>query len=150
MRPIIEHWDEESGVSRCILSYQTSSGVLLQGIGIAECHPDDYDFMSQLTGSIIAGYRAEIDLIKKINNYEIKPGIAALKHVYCTMIHSKKYNEKSYEAIRLKKEIAHLMDELEENNQSIKVGQNELKNFIDKKEELYKKLRKDKNKQEIN
>ena len=59
------------------------------------------------------------------------------------MIHSKKYNEKSYEAIRLKKEIAHLMDELEENNQSIKVGQNELKNFIDKKEELYKKLRKD-------
>ena len=97
MKQIIEHWDESHGIARCILNYTTSAGISLQGIGIAECHPDDYPYISKLTGGIIAEYRAEIDLLKKINNYEIKPGIAALKHVYCTMRHSKRYNEKSYE-----------------------------------------------------
>ena len=96
MKQIIEHWDESHGIARCILNYTTSTGISLQGIGIAKCHPDDYPYISKLTGGIIAEYRAEIDLLKKINNYEIKPGIAALKHVYCTMRHSKRYNEKSY------------------------------------------------------
>ena len=97
--------------------------------------------MSQLTGSMIAGYRAEIDLIKKVNNYEIKPGIDVLKHVYCTMTHSKKYNPKSYEAIRIKKELAHLMDELEENKQTIVYIQNELKEYIQNKEKVYQRIR---------
>ena len=142
MEKIIEHWDETHGVSRCVLNYQTSSGLIIQGIGIAECHPDDTPFMSQLTGGIIAEYRAEIDLIKKINNYELKPGLAALKHVFCTINQSKKYNEKSYEAIRLKKEIAHLMDEIEENNKSIEDLQKTLKNYINEKEKFYSTIRK--------
>ena len=97
--------------------------------------------MSELTGSMIAEYRAEIDLIKKINNYEIKPAIVALKHVYCTMRYSKRYNEKSYEAIRLKKEVAHLMDEVEENKLAIKDIKHNLNQYIDKKDKLYKDIR---------
>lgn len=147
MRKIINHWDEEHGVTRCILNYTTPAGILLQGIGIAECHPEDAEFMSELTGSMIAEYRAEIDLIKKINNYEIKPAIVALKHVYCTMRHSKKYNEKSYEAIRLKKELAHLMDELEENKLVIKDIRHNLNQYIDKKDKLYRDI---KNRAKIN
>ena len=142
MEKIIERWDEAHGVSRCVLNYQTSSGLIIQGIGIAECHPDDAPFMSQLTGGIIAEYRAEIDLIKKINNYELKPGLAALKHVFCTMNQSKKYNEKSYEATRLKKEIAHIMDEIEENNKSIEDLQKTLKNYIKEKEKFYSTIKK--------
>ena len=107
-------------------------------IGIAKCHPDDYPYISKLTGGIIAEYRAEIDLLKKINNYEIKPGIAALKHVYCTMRHSKRYNEKSYEAIRLKKELAHLMDELEENKKAIQDIHNNLNKYLEDKDKLHK------------
>lgn len=141
MNRMIEHWDEEHGVYRIVLRYRTPSGIILEGIGIAECHPDDYPFMSQLTGNMIAGYRAEIDLIKKVNNYEIKPGIDVLKHVYCTMTHSKKYNPKSYEAIRIKKELAHLMDELEENKQTIAYIQNELKEYIQNKEKVYQRIR---------
>ena len=38
MRKIINHWDEEHGVTRCVLNYTTPAGILLQGIGIAECH----------------------------------------------------------------------------------------------------------------
>ena len=138
MKQIIEHWDESHGVARCILNYTTSTGISLQGIGIAKCHPHDYPYISKLTGGIIAEYRAEIDLLKKINNYEIKPGIAALKHVYCTMRHSKRYNEKSYEAIRLKKELAHLMDELEENKKAIQDIHNNLNKYLEDKDKLHK------------
>lgn len=145
MQPIKEYWDEDRGVSRVVLTYRTPSGIFLQGIGIAECHPDDAQFMSQLTGNMIAQYRAEIDLIKKINNYEIKPGIDAVKHVYCTMSQSKKYNSKSYEAVRIKRELAHLFDELEENKQTITRLQSELKNYIISKEEIYKRIRKGQN-----
>jgi hypothetical protein len=97
--------------------------------------------MSALTGGLIAEYRAEIDLLKKINNYEIKTGIAALKHVYCTMRHSSHYNEKSYEAVRIKKELAHLMDELEENDNSITELREDLARYIKNKEEFYQKIR---------
>ena len=141
MKQIIDNWDEEHGVARCVLNYTTSSGITLQGIGIAECHPDDYPFMSALTGGIIAEYRAEIDLLKKINNYELKPGIAALKHVYCTMSHSKRYNGKSYEAIRLKRELAHMLDELEENKIAIQDLTNNLKKYIKDKDEFYQKVK---------
>lgn len=118
---------------------------MLYGVGIAECHPEDMPFKSPLTGGTIAQYRAEIDLISCINRYEIKPGIAALKHLYCTMRHSKHFNEKSYEAIRLKKELAHLMDELEENKLFIKQLRKELNNYIDNKNQLYNKLRQGQN-----
>ena len=138
MKQIIEHQYESHRIARCILNYTTSTGISLQGIGIAKCHPDDYPYISKLTGGIIAEYRAEIDLLKKINNYEIKPGIAALKHVYCTMRHSKRYNEKSYEAIRLKKELAHLMDELEENKKAIQDIHNNLNKYLEDKDKLHK------------
>lgn len=145
MQNIIEHWDAEHGIARCVLSYTTSAGIVLQGIGIAECAPEDIEFMSELTGGIIAEYRAEIDLFKKINMYEIKPAIMALKHVYCTMQHSKKYNPKSYEAIRLKKELAHLMDELEENKTIITNIKNDLAAYIRDKDKTYKKLKEGQN-----
>lgn len=142
---IREFWREDTGSARCVLTYKTASGITLHGIGTAECHPDDSVFMSQLTGGIIAEYRAEIDLIKKINNYEIKPGIVALKHVYCTMLHSTHYNSKSYEAIRIKKELAHLMDELEENKNAIKEIKATLDNYIKEKNDFYKKVKEGQN-----
>lgn len=145
MKDIIEHWDEEHGVARCIINYKTRSGIELNGIGIAECSPEDSDFMSERTGSVIAEYRAEIDLIRKINKYEIKPAIAALKHVYCTMVKSKRYNSDSYEAIRLKKELAHLMDEFEENKNMITSLKTDLNFYMDSKDKFYKELRKGQN-----
>ncbi len=141
MKNIIEHWDAEHGVFRCVIPYKASSGAEFEGIGVAECHPDDNDFMSELTGSVIAGYRAEIDLIKKINKYEISPAIVALKHVYCSMYHSKKYNPDSYEAIRLKKELAHLMDEYAENKQTIQTLKEYLSKYINDKDSFYQRLR---------
>ena len=138
---IIEHWDEEHGVARCILSYRMSSGAYLKGIGIAECHPDDTPFISQLTGGVIAQYRAEIDLLKKINQFELGPSITAVKHIYCTMTRSKHYNPKSYEANRIKRELAHLLDEYTENKNMIVLLKHNLDKYIQDKEKLYKKIK---------
>ena len=142
MKDIVEHWDSEHGVARCITHYETSCGTELNGIGIAERSKEDNEFVSELTGTVIAEYRAQIDLIKKINRYEIRPAIAALKHVYCTMQHSKRYNSKSYEAIRLKKELAHLLDELEENKIAIKNIQEDLATYMQRKDDFYQSIKK--------
>ena len=137
---LIEHWDEEHGVARCVLKYRMSSGAYLEGIGIAECHSEDIAFMSRLTGSVIAQYRAELDLLKKINQYEISPSIMAVKHIYCTMTNSKRYNPDSYEANRIKKELAHLMDEYTENKNLMKIIKEELKQYIEQKDKLYRRI----------
>ena len=142
MKHISENWDEQHGIATCFINSKTSSGIILTGVGIAECGPEDLDMMSERTGTVIAEYRAEIDLLKKINNFEIKPGIMALKHVYCTMLHSKQYNPNSYEAKRIKKELAHLLDELEENKMMIKEQQQHLNIYIQQKDEIYQKIRK--------
>ena len=145
MTKVNQVWNEELGTARTIIHYHTKAGVEILGIGYAECHSDDIDFKSKRTGLMISDYRAEIDLIKGINRYEIRPSIAALKHVYCTMRNSKHFNENSYEAIRLKKELAHLMDEYEENKQlSVELKQN-LKTYIDEKEAFYTRLRQGQN-----
>lgn len=141
---IKEFWNPEYGIARCVINYTTSAGIPLTGIGVAECHTDDEHVMSELTGSIIAEYRATIDLLQKINKYEIKPAIAALKHVHCTMRHSKKYNPRSYEAIRLKRELAHLMDELEENKRGILNYQEALRTYIKNKDIISKRAKSDK------
>lgn len=138
---IQEFWDEETGVARCVYSYQTPYGHIIYGIGIAECAPEDKSFQSKLTGGTIAEYRAEIDLLKNINTQIIHPGIEALKHVLCSMHHSNKYNPKSYEAIRLKKELAHLVDELEENKNAIKDLRQTLTDYINRKNDFYLKVK---------
>jgi hypothetical protein len=55
------------------------------------------------------------------------------------MRHSKKYNPDSYEAIRLKKELAHRMDEYDENKAAIKDLYTLLNNYIKQKDEIHKK-----------
>ena len=145
MTHVKQVWSENRGAARTIIRYNTRAGVELVGIGHAECHPEDEEFMSERTGLIISDYRAEIDLIKQVNLYEIRPAIAALKHVYCTMRHSKQYNPNSYEAKRLKKELAHLMDEYEENKQLIAELRKNLKTYIDEKDAFHNKLREGQN-----
>ena len=57
------------------------------------------------------------------------------------MRHSSRYNEKSYEAVRIKKELAHLLDELEENDNSIAELRENVNKYIKHKEEFYQKIR---------
>ena len=74
--------------------------------------------------------RASIDILKQIKKYEVKPGLAALRHLYGTMKESKHYNPDSYEARRLMKEIKNYEKEVASINEQIDVTKQYLKDYI--------------------
>ena len=57
------------------------------------------------------------------------------------MTRSKHYNPKSYEANRIKRELAHLLDEYTENKNMITLLKHNLDKYIQDKEKLYKKIK---------
>lgn len=135
---ILNDWDEVSGLSQCIIT-ETNNSVTLQGYGCAQCHDSDFNFKSSITGEFIAQTRAQIDILRHKRDYDIKPGLFALKHLLSTMINSKNYNPKSYESLRLKREIKHYEDDLKLLNNTIKEAQVMLKSYIDQKDKIYRK-----------
>lgn len=118
-------YNAESGVMHCIVMYPGSDDLDFAGFGFAYCHPDDEKYMSERTGAVIAEYRAEIDLLRKIKKFKLIPSVEALEHTLSTMKQSPRYTDNSYEAKRLKREIknykldikdiTNLMEELESN-----------------------------------
>lgn len=130
-------WREEDGAAICIIYYKDTSFC-----GTAECAPQDRDFLSQRTGEHIAYLRAYIDFLKYIRDYEKKPYLDALTHLYGTMQHSSHFNPKSYESRRLKKEIKNAQDELEITKELIDMTRTELREYINDKDAFYIKQRK--------
>lgn len=86
-------WYGEIGKAICQL--HTKYGVFG---GTASCHPDDKDMMSEKVGCEIAYSRAAINSLKYERDCIIKPSLKALRQLYFSMKHSKKFNPKSYEA----------------------------------------------------
>lgn len=117
----------------------------LSFIGMAQCHKDDRDFMSERTGLQIAETRAEINFLKHIKNNEITPALTALKHLESNMKTSKHYNKKSYEARMLRRQVAIKTNELKAIEQEINNLKTFIHNYIIQKEHLYTKLRQGKN-----
>lgn len=134
-------WDESTGITQCIIT-DNSNGITFQGIGAAYCHHNDKDFQSQKTGEFIAQTRAEINIMQKKRDYDLKPGLMALKHLQATMNHSNNYNNHSYEAKRLRREIQNRQEEILQINEAIKDLRQMLKQYIDTKEEVYQNRRK--------
>ena len=86
------YWDEGIGFAKCILKTQYG-----EFTGIAQCHPDDEDMMSEKVGCEIAYARATINSLIHARDNVIKPSLKALKQLYYSMKNSKHYNSKSYE-----------------------------------------------------
>jgi hypothetical protein len=126
-------WDKEHGLSICTIEYNG-----FKFYGYAQCCPEDEEFKSEMTGGNISTWRAEVAVMKHIKRCEIEPKIAALRHVYFTMAHSKQYNPKSYEARRLFREYQNLLDDLDEINAEIKDTENLLKDYIESKDRANK------------
>ena len=82
----------ENGIAKCVLN--TKYGTFK---GEAKCHPDDFDMESEKVGCEIAYCRATIEALKHERDNVIKPSLKALKQLYYSMKHSKKFNPKSYE-----------------------------------------------------
>ena len=132
----IFNWDPEEGVASCIIKYKNQTFC-----GVAMCHEEDKDMMSEKTGMEIAYRRATIDYLKYVRDMELKPALKALTHLYYTMKHSTHFNPKSYENSKLQRHIRMYEFDLETINELIVNERKNLKDYIDKKDEFYKKTR---------
>lgn len=129
-------WDEEHGTAICIIYYKDKSFC-----GTADCHPTDKDFQSERTGEHIAYMRAYLDYLKYVRDNEEKPRLLALTHLYGTMKHSSYFNQDSYEANRIRKEIKNAQIDLDTVRDLIDMYKKDLKQYIDEKDNFYQKMR---------
>ena len=131
-------WNPEAGVATCIL--EDSEG--RNHVGVAACHPEDRDMMTDKVGCEIALKRAEIEALQSYIRDELKPGLAALKQLYFSMKHSRKFNPKGYEAVMLYRQMRQKEEDIEFIKEMIAVRKQELKFYIDSKDIFYQKTRK--------
>lgn len=128
-------WDNENGTASCILTDGNK-----QYIGVAFCHEDDRDMMSEKTGSEIAFRRAKIDVLRAYRE-EVKSSLKALRNFYYSINSSNKYNKDSYEAKMLKRQITLREKDLKFAKELIAQERSDLHKFITDKDEFYKKIR---------
>lgn len=124
-------WNPENGKTSYIIERNN-----IVGVGHSTCHPDDKDMLSERTGGYIAELRAEINYLQNYKNSVVRPGLNALKHLYATMDHSKKFNVHSYEARRLRKEIKNKEKEINEISCRIENIKLTLKEYLNNKEKM--------------
>ena len=129
-------WSERYGTATCTLFYKN-----YEFTGVANCHPDDKDMMSKLTGQTIAEYRATLKYLRFIRDCELQPQLKSLKQLYYSMNHSKYFNPKSYEVKMLYRQINQLTEDLKENKYLIDLTKKELKTYLTTKERDHKQLR---------
>jgi hypothetical protein len=132
-------WDEETGTASCILTDGKKTYT-----GIAMCHPDDEDMKGEKTGCEIALRRANIDVLKAYRD-ELKTKLAALNQLYYSMKHSTHFNEKSYENRMLQRQIRMTNFDLTVIKEDIATEQQNLREYILKKDIFYKQTRQRRN-----
>lgn len=91
-------YDDEYGTVTCRIFYKD-----LKFAGFAKCNPED-NYKRQV-GEMIAGARAEIEYLKFVLNCELQPAYAALKQLFYSVNQSKNYNEHSYEARAIRRQM---------------------------------------------
>lgn len=134
-------WDAETGTATCTVKGDRNEIYT----GIAKCHPDDKDMMSEKTGCEIALRRARIQAEKAYIN-ELKISLKALQQLYYSMNTSTKFNPKSYEYKMLNRQINSIKLYLEVAKENVEIEQNDLRDFITKKESFYSLVRKNRKK----
>lgn len=133
-------WYEEDRQAICKL--HTKYGTFT---GIASCHPDDEDMMSEKVGCEIAYSRAAIESLKYERDNVIKPSLKALKQLYYSMNRSKRFNPKSYEYKMLKRQIECWEFDLAVINDMIDTERTWIRDYINTKEALYQNIRANRN-----
>lgn len=134
-KPIF-HYDSETGCSTCVV--ETKYGKFS---GTACCHPDDMDMASEKVGCEIAYSRAAIESLKYERDNVVKPSLKALKQLYYSIKHSKKFNPKSYENKMLRRQIENWEFDLATINNIIETERKYIHNYIETKDSLYKHIR---------
>lgn len=110
-------------------------------IGVAQCAPEDKEFVSMRTGLTLAQKRADVLVLTHIRDNEIKPALGALKQLYSNIEISTHFDAKSYEAKMLKRRIAQYEQELKEVSEEIKDIKKEITYYINAKDMLHKRFK---------
>lgn len=132
----IFHWDENTGVSSCLLS----DGEKVY-TGFAHCHPDDEDMKGEKTGCEIALRRAKIAALRGYRD-ELKIRLSALNQYYHSMNMSHRFNEKSYENKMLQRQIRQIKFDLDTTKEMIAAEELSLRTYIKSKDVFYTQTRK--------
>ena len=119
------YFDPETRVATCALIEQNGRGY----VGMAMCHPEDEDMMSEKTGCEIALRRMEIEALRAYRRDELEPGLKALKQLYYSMKHSGQFNKKSYEAKMLFRQMNQKQEDIDFIKEVIAQRKEELKDF---------------------
>lgn len=130
-------YDPETKTASCILE-----GYNQVFVGVANCHPDDFDMANEHTGCEIACRRATIQLLQYYKNCVIKPALTALEQLYHSMNMSYRFNPKSYENKMLQRSIRQKKDDLDTVSKLLVDAKAELRAYIMNKEEFYQQIRK--------
>lgn len=142
MKEPMFNYDEATSTTICIIEDKDKTFV-----GYATCHPDDMEFCSVRTGEQIAATRAYIDYLKDIKR-DIQFELKSFKRFYNDIKNMPQYNKEDYTVRHLLKIIKKLTEELSTVQSDIKQEKKNLSLFIDSKNELYRKLEKQKARQE--
>lgn len=143
IKKVDSSFDEETRTTYCYIT--DDKGRI--SIGEAICHEEDIDVMSWRTGEEIAFRRAKIHCLQTIRACDIKPALAALKHLYSCINRSAKFNPNSYENSMLQRQIRQLEFDLATNKEMVAYERKNLKAYIDGKEKIYQRIRKAKSEQ---
>lgn len=129
------NWDAEKGIATCeiIVNNQIFHGE-------AHCHAEDRDYGNELTGCMIAETRSVIKYLAYVR-HERTIALKAFKHLYKCLSTSKHFNKKSYEAKMLYRQIKIYQAEIDELKLQINSLKDNLKEYIDFKDSLYRKFR---------
>ena len=129
-------WDEEQGLASCILT----DGKQVY-TGIAQCHPEDVDMMSEKTGCEIAFKRAKIETLRALRD-ELKIRLSTLKQLYHSMNISHRFNENSYENKMLQRQIRSINFDLTTTKEILASEEQSLRAYIKSKDIFYTQTRK--------
>jgi hypothetical protein len=129
-------YDVETGKAIYTIKYNG-----LDFCGEAFCHPEDMDYGSERAGLSIAECRANIKLLRFMRDYEMRPQLKILKHLLHNTRNSKYYNPISHEAKMLRSQIRTIEKELATISNAIADEQKFIKDYIDGKDKMYKRLR---------
>lgn len=109
-------------------------------IGLAICHPNDYDFESQLVGEHYAYVRSVINELREKRD-TIRDELKALRHLYDIFLQNPFISTDSTECFLTKRQIEVLEGDLKEIRMLIKDTQEDLRTMIHEKDKLYEKIR---------
>lgn len=136
-------FNKETGTATCIYGYK---GHLL--VGEAQCHEDDMDMCSELVGMKLAETRAYLKFLK-VRRDELTIRKDTLEGVFRNMMTSKDFIPYSSYAKKIQQSICETRCELHEVREAIANIPPYLKQDIEERDVLYKKLRKRRSGEEV-